>query len=888
MKKRILFEIFIIFILSLTPLLWIRDGYVILGHDSGFRVNIQHHMKMLWQTFNTSVNTGVDWSLFKGFLMIQFPEFVIQTLFGSLERAQGFVLIFWFFLMAISMYIAMSYFFPKRTYWFLRLYTSIFWVFNFFILQAWFIAERAKFSLYAALPLSIVVCIAVFQKKISFLKGSLLFGLLYFFLNGGGSPPLFGASLIVWGVSWIYLSFLKKNFFFSLKVFIGFFCVFFLLNAYWIFPQIDLFRSNYSSAVASEGGIEGLLAWEREISKHASFVNLLRLQGIPDWYDNPNHPYASLFLTNPVFIVISFFPFFTIIFGMIFLRKHIPQKEKYFFWLVWILLGVGLFFASGSHPPTGEIYALFMKKIPGFAVFRSSFYKFFPVVLFSVVVLSGYFLHHFFFLYKKIRFLKVVILVGVLLYHFPFFSPNSFHFSKDFTTRVKIPLYVHESAQVLNKDSTVGRIMMLPELDRGFIYRPIDTYEWGYYSLDLLPRIVINKPIIANDSPHEIVQSLYDAIYKKNKEKFFTIAHVLGITHVLYRNDIRYSPHGRKISKEDIDRLFGSAYKDFGEWFIYKTDISSSISSEVKNDILSFVSGPHLSDFVSSSSAVISLDWQFSINNYISTLIFEAECFYCSEFDYYSFISSIHLPKSRYRTITDESIDGRIAASLFILREYMNAKSSQWIQEYQSVIYDIDKQLSRLSGRELDYYRIRIFAFLTKQKELGDEKVQEILDPMIDSIKKDLWLTDDQFYRYGIVLPESGEYRVMSSDNFFSQIMSLEKGYHRFALSKDDYKEHPHLFFVLERKRSEDSPSIFIFPYSYDSRWHFPIGRHVMVNGYENGWLLSPEETHNLNTTMNPVYTPHRIFLVGVFVTSVSLLTIISGKVIKFLLNHNT
>ncbi|MCX8009450.1 MAG: hypothetical protein N3A54_07215, partial [Patescibacteria group bacterium] len=275
-NKYIFFEILFLFLLSLTPLLWFGNDYVILGHDSGFRIDIHHHMKMLWNTFNPSINTGVDWSIYKGFLIIQIPEFILQTILGSLESAQRYIFIFWFFGMALCMYLAMMYFFPKRDQWFMRIYASVFWVFNFFILQAWFIAERAKFSLYAALPLSIALFFAVFDKKISVLLGSFLFGILYFFCNGGSSPPLFGASVIVWTATWVYLSFLKRKFFLSLKIAIGFFFCFLFFNAYWIFPHIQLFKTSYESAVSSEGGIDGLLAWEREISKDASIMNLLR------------------------------------------------------------------------------------------------------------------------------------------------------------------------------------------------------------------------------------------------------------------------------------------------------------------------------------------------------------------------------------------------------------------------------------------------------------------------------------------------------------------------------------------------------------------------------------------------------------------------------------
>ena len=53
----------------------------------------------------------------------------------------------------------------------------------------------------------------------------------------------------------------------------------------------------------------GAVRWSQEISKNASFNNLIKLQGIPDWYDNPQHPYSNNFLDNYFLLLLAiFFP----------------------------------------------------------------------------------------------------------------------------------------------------------------------------------------------------------------------------------------------------------------------------------------------------------------------------------------------------------------------------------------------------------------------------------------------------------------------------------------------------------------------------------------------------------------------------------------------------
>jgi hypothetical protein len=860
-KKYLLFEIFLLFLLSLTPLLWIGNGYVIFGYDSGFRVNILHHMQMIWNTFNPSINTGVDWSLYKGFLIIQLPELLLQTVLGSLEGAQPFILIFWFFLMAISMYIAAVYLFPEREKRFFRLYASIFWVLNFYILQAWFVAERAKFSLYAALPLSIVLFIAVFEKRINIISGSLLFGFLYFFCNGGGSPPLFGASIIVWITTWVYFSLVKRNILLSCKIGFGFLVAFFMFNAYWILPQIELARGTYTAAVSSEGGIEGLIAWEREISKYASIGNLLRLQGFFDWYNNPDHPYSHEYVQNPLLVALSYVPLVSIFLGICFFRT----LNKKFILFLFILLFAGLFFCAGSHGPTGNMYLLLMRKVPGFAIFRSSFLKFAPLVWFSIIVLSGYYLQAIIDRYKKMEKLIPFMIIILILYHLPFFSTIFFTFSKEFTPRVKIPAYVKTTAKKLNEDATIGRVLIVPELDKGFINKPIDTYSWGYYSLDLLPRVVSDVSFVANDSAYEIVEALYNALYKGERENVLQLASILHITHILYRGDVKFSHQARKISVQEIETIFGTPDYTDGEWRVYSLNNTAPQAYSTQN-IIPLVSVQNPSIFASSSSATIQVDWETAKRMHTQVVGFQAECFYCSEGEYNSFIQSITLPRGRYKKPAGKDIDSIISASLFSLGQYMNTRSMKFLGEYKRLIEEMMVKLNVLKDRQADFYRARALAFLIKQRELGDLAVQEILSPLIATLQKDNWVSSESTYRFGITLPVQGMYTVKSTDGFFNTITEISSGYHRFEIPKSNGKDPPKLLLVLESEpRHGGINNLIVFPYSYDSRWKFD-GKHVMTNGYANGWLSDiPIEE------FKPVYTPHKIFQIGLVISGFSI-----------------
>src|SRR3989344_3994819 len=111
--------------------------------------------------------------------------------------------------------------------------------------------------------------------------------------------------------------------------------------------------TTYYQGMTAVGGITAVLEWSKEISKYASFLNVIRLQGIPDWYDNPLHPYSEIMLKNAVFIFASFaIP--TVVFSSLFIRKSLPNQKTVLFFTILAL--AGLLFTAGSHPPFGFIY----------------------------------------------------------------------------------------------------------------------------------------------------------------------------------------------------------------------------------------------------------------------------------------------------------------------------------------------------------------------------------------------------------------------------------------------------------------------------------------------------------------------------------------------------
>ncbi len=847
---------------------------MLLGHDSGFRLIPWNLLKNYFYSRSPTINFGMDWSVYKAFLVTQFPETILSSVTGSVVWGQHIALVLWFFIIGFAMWLGIYLVFPDNKYRFLRLWSSLFAMYNFYILQGWFIAERAKFSLFAALPIAVALLYRSIILKKNIVTHSLVFGILYFLLNGGGSPPLYGATFVGLACTFIIFSIsgisesgrgvLKR----LCLIALGFSFCFFILNAYWIMPQIGLYLGTYSQAVGDYGGIEGLIAWERMISKNASVINLLRLQGIPDWYDNIYHPFAHQFFTNNLLIIASFLPAILVFVGGIFLLcKRIAVRESRYILSLYIILFIGLVLAAGSHPPFGAVYIWAMRHVPGFAIFRSSFYKFAPLVWVPMIILSGFILNEVVYRIKN-RFAKgfvaVCLLTALLCYHYPFFISNFFQFSKKFTTRVTVPSYVTASANVMNKaDPYSGNILLYPPLDRGFINKPIDTYKWGFYSLDILPRSISTIPIIANDATGpggELINRVYESLESRDTYAFFNVATILRIRSILVRRDIQTSSSQPIPDIAPIAASFGlTKIFDQGEWQLWTLPSPSvppliqavSAVNFFRGDLS--VSG---SDIIGQGDALPVVETgsgtnQKMINSIAKSIIYGSECYFCKKDEWDTYVFGITLPTPRilpgsiaYRYVRwkeeresakaksdTERIDVLIAHAQTRLGEYValgGAKNAGHLQsaqlQYESAMNEAVKIMEGLAPRERTIYANRILAYLlAQQRELRKAPdFESNFQTMIARVQPRVWMGDgQQEYRYGLTVDTASYYQLLvyevapqvlkvdgslltSPKNLF-----LGAGYHtiEFAASVDEFsKPAPSVFAVRKQEFPQSDP----------------------------------------------------------------------------------
>lgn len=596
LKKPYCFEIAIILILSFTPLLWYKPGSLALGHDMGFPLNPIENFKDRLFVWTERFAFGLDQSGEMGAVFtVHGLEALLSYIGLPLVVVQKTIFIFWLFAPAFAIYLLARYLFPQKEAWPFRLFATLFYMFNHFSLQGWFIAERTKFSALTALPLVILVLLKFYEEDWSVKKAALSTGLILAIFNAGGFMPLYGSlavAFILCLLVFVASSREKRGWneiTRTFKLILATALTVTLLNAYWVIPQVSLFLGSYEATLQGMGGLASIQNWVDYISKNSSFTNLFRLQGIVDWYDSSSHPYANVFLDSQLFRLLTFaFP--VLAFSSLLLPQDRKNRTRLFFLSLVAL--AGLFFAAGSHVPLGDIYLWLIQHVPGFAIFRTPFYKFGGLLWFSYSLLIGYFLWRAVsILGSRFKYLTLfLVLFLILLLNFPYFNGSFFWWNRPLTTMVQVPNYVFDFANWVNSEETKGfRILALPPLGKDF---KADEYTWGYWSLSFLPSLLSKRPFIANlpslsNEETILVEKFYDKLGAGDKDEALALFQKFNVKYLLLRKDAALdlkqdgvkTPVWWQERLEDIGWL--EEYKVFGDWMVYRVKDAISLNGNV-------------------------------------------------------------------------------------------------------------------------------------------------------------------------------------------------------------------------------------------------------------------------------------------------------------------
>lgn len=678
-------EIFFLLIVGLAPLLWYKVGYIGLGHDMGFPLApIDHFLDRLYTWTDRLGPFGSNSVQVLPGIFMHGLEALFSTIGFSLVTVQKITYVFWFVLPGITMYTLLRYLHPKREDYLVRIPGSLFYMMNHYLLQAWTIAERTKFSIVAALPLVVLLIIKVFQKNESPVKNSILFALTLFFLNGGeGIPLLICLFMVVIFTVVIFFFYSNENFWLKTKKLFVFSLLaalfWMLLSSYWLYPYLKSYGQTFGQRSDVAGGTAGAISWSQGVSANTSWINLFRLRGIPDWYSSPDHPYANEFFKNPLLVFLNIFFSALALIGL--LR---PDKTRIYF-LGLVLVAVPL--SAGSHTPLGILYDYLLVNVPGFIMFRSGFFKFGMIIWFAYAYLIAVGVKD---IIARLKHTPLILLgafiVSLFIFNYPFFTGNFFDYSKEKSTMVRVPDYIFEAKKELDSNKFSTRTLYLPNAD---IRTEYIEYDWGYFSLSELTDIMGRKSSVRNGvlaRPNERdsmvgILSEYIKFGNSNLVKF------IGVDRVVVQNDF-ISPDYEGNPLSGIKESFKNS-KDFtfnkslGKWDFYNYN----------KDILPQIYSPSTVTFISSDQKDLSLAANLPValnsdaflwsdspedNNkeeIFSKLIIQARCADCPPVDNYQIYfatskvlipGTVFYPLSKFVTDTRKHLAGNPNARIEI------------------------------------------------------------------------------------------------------------------------------------------------------------------------------------------------------------------------------
>ena len=591
--------------------LWIPEGFIIAGHDSGLALNTEEFLRTRFFAWDDRIGFGSDNSPHFGSIIMHFFDYLISIFAGVSYAGSQLAVFLWMSGIFIFSFIFSYSLREKFGRYFVTLF-PIFITFNFFILQSVFILERAKYELIFSTMIFLTLLLKIlFNEKPNVLKYSIIFTFVITIFNGGGwfGLPLYGGLFVIAFTAFMFITALavKEKSFLSdktnkLKEILAFYLLntifFVFLNAYSIFPYfVTLINSDFAKVV-SLSTISAGNEWLNYISRGSSFLNLFRLEGIPDWYltgygANPDHSYAGFYLTNVRLVFVSFIFPIIILVGLLIPTKD--RTKKYIISFFITLLLVAMFFVSGTNSPLGFIYEFFYTKIPGFNIFRSPYYKFTPAYLIAFSFLLSYSFSKIISVIRLNNFIKLTLTLLIVFGWFGYFGvmfqgEKIFTWQPNKSTLVQVPNYVKEFGDWLNTKVLNGRILIVPAFDK--TWRD-DSYEWGYWSLSPLHSLLSEKAnFVANDlnvtsGEERWINELYSTLLSGNRVNFIELANRLNIKYIFLKED--YLTTANFISTDWLLKAGGfTLVEKFDKWSLYSiNDVDDENTFKLTKNIFS-------------------------------------------------------------------------------------------------------------------------------------------------------------------------------------------------------------------------------------------------------------------------------------------------------------
>ena len=296
------------------------------------------------------------------------------------------------------------------------------------------------------------------------------------------------------------------------------FLIIFLINSFWLLPQLYFLKNNLQNPVA---GIGNFMSNEETFARNQVRGNLsdfLLLRGYYYDFSSNGKPLMSPWLvhfSNQYFLACGYLISFFIILGLLSLLSHskkfnlISTSLLFFFLLSCVAL-------LSNLNPFMEFNSL-LRTLPLInQIFRSPWTKFLVPASFTFSLLLAYGLNFLSSFLKEIKYSPIIsnlssylVLISLLLFSFPIFKGN--YFSNDI--RQKIPNEYFEIFSFFKSQNPTGRIANLPQGS----FWGWTNYKWDISGSGFLWYAIENP----------ILDRAFDAWNLKNEQYYWELSHAL-------------------------------------------------------------------------------------------------------------------------------------------------------------------------------------------------------------------------------------------------------------------------------------------------------------------------------------------------------------------------
>ena len=385
--------------------------------------------------------------------------------------------------------------------------------------------------------------------------------------------------VIVWAPLLFYLIFYsavskdRSESFRSLRFTLILFCLWALVNIYWILPTIS-YSAQIITAPGSLYSAIGRSRLQDFTLNSASLPDALRLLGswlLTSGFSGYPYVYWAPTFSTTLFIFIGYLVPLIAFLPLIFKR----EKNILFFS---IFLVAALLFMNGTQPPFGKLNIYLFTHIPlAIDVFSLPYVFFGLYAIIGFAVLFGYgtvllsnclaekrSVH----LSRKLKTVSKPIIAGIIiflvigLYAFPIWTGEVAYTGNALlsSSRYQIPNYYNEASAWLSSDPSDFRLFSLPYSIIGYV-----SYSWepgGYQGSDPTASL-LGRSVIVSSEDGDLGSTIAQLIVSNSTVEVAKILALMNVKYIVFHNDVNWQFLNDSAGQDVIASYISTSQQNF-------------------------------------------------------------------------------------------------------------------------------------------------------------------------------------------------------------------------------------------------------------------------------------------------------------------------------------